>query len=93
MRLTPNVVILRKHIQCGRSNMIVWFMFTIYGLQVDGYTGQVWISVHLVTSDGQPHYHSIHGPGSTKVPCKEMKLQGVPAVQVMVAPDTDMTAM
>ena len=73
--------------------MIVWFMFTIYGLQVDGYTGQVWISVHLVTSDGQPHYHSIHGPGSTKVPCKEMKLQGVPAVQVMVAPDTDMTAM
>lgn len=63
-------------------------------MQVEGYTGQVWITVYLVTSSGQPHYHSIHGPGSTKVPCKEMKLDGgIPAVQVMVAPDSDMTAM
>lgn len=50
--------------------------------------------MHLTTSSGMPHYHSIHGPGSTKVPCKETTLPGgVPAVQVMVAPDTNMTAV
>ena len=36
------------------------------------YSGPVWITVYLVTSSGQQHYHSIHGPGSTKVPCKEV---------------------
>lgn len=64
-----------------------------------GYDEAVWITVHLTTSSGVPHYHSIHGPGSTKVPCKETTLPGevptipVPAVQVMVAPDTNMTAV
>ena len=59
-----------------------------------GYSGPVWITIHLVTSAGIPHYHSIRGPGSTKVPCKEVVLPGsVPAVQVMVASDTEMTAV
>ncbi|XP_048589693.1 uncharacterized protein LOC5512203 isoform X1 [Nematostella vectensis] len=63
-------------------------------VKVLGYSGSVWITVHLVTSSGQPHYHSIHGPGSTKVPCKEFLLPGeIPAVQVLVEPDCDMTAI
>ncbi|KAL9971654.1 hypothetical protein ACROYT_G017850 [Oculina patagonica] len=67
---------------------------TFPAVKVTGYDEAVWITVHLTTSSGVPHYHSIHGPGSTKVPCKETTLPGgVPAVQVMVAPDTNMTAV
>ena len=72
-------------------------MFTIVlfsSSQVTGYNDAIWITVHLTTSGGVPHYHSIHGPGSTKVPCKETTLPGgVPAVQVMVGPDSNMTAV
>lgn len=70
---------------------------TFPAVKVTGYDEAVWITVHLTTSSGVPHYHSIHGPGSTKVPCRETTLPGVlpavPAVQVMVAPDTNMTAV
>ncbi|XP_044176436.1 nuclear factor of activated T-cells, cytoplasmic 4-like isoform X4 [Acropora millepora] len=63
-------------------------------VKVTGYSDAIWITVHLTTSGGIPHYHSIHGPGSTKVPCKETTLEGgVPAVQVMVGPDSNMTAV
>lgn len=67
---------------------------TFPAVKITGYDQAVWITVHLTTSSGMPHYHSIHGPGSTKVPCKETTLPGgIPAVQVMVAPDTNMTAV
>ncbi|XP_068702546.1 nuclear factor of activated T-cells, cytoplasmic 2-like isoform X2 [Montipora foliosa] len=63
-------------------------------VKVTGYNDAIWITVHLTTSGGVAHYHSIHGPGSTKVPCKETTLEGgVPAVQVMVGPDSSMTAV
>jgi len=63
-------------------------------IKVSGHNGPVWITVYLVTSSGLPHYHSIHGPGSTKVPCKEITLPGgIPAVQLMVDPDSKMTAV
>jgi len=63
-------------------------------IKVSGYNGPVWITVYLTTSSGLPHYHSIHGPGSTKVPCKEITLPGgIPAVQLMVDPDSKMTAI
>lgn len=66
----------------------------LFSPQVTGYNDAIWITVHLTTSGGVPHYHSIHGPGSTKVPCKETTLPGgVPAVQVMVGPDSNMTAV
>ena len=52
------------------------------------------MTVYLATTNGTPHFHLLCGPGSTKLPCRDTKLpDGVDAIQVLVGPETDMTAV
>lgn len=45
------------------------------------------LNVFVVTSDYEPHLHSATGPGSSKVPCQEVKLDdGTTAIQMIMKP-------
>ncbi|XP_028400008.1 uncharacterized protein LOC114523322 [Dendronephthya gigantea] len=62
--------------------------------QVKGYNEPLWVTVYLATSNGTPHFHLLCGPGSTKLPCQNTTLlDGVGAIQVLVGPETEMTAV
>ena len=61
---------------------------------MNGYSGSVLMTVFLVTECGEPHLHSITGPGSTKTVCKEVTLDGnIPAIQTVIGPEQNMTAV
>eukprot|EP00794_Sanderia_malayensis_P007472 gene7472-8301_t len=63
-------------------------------VKVNGYTGNVVMTVFLVTDNGEPHLHSITGPGSTKTTCKEVKLKdNITGIQTWIGPDQNMTAV
>eukprot|EP00795_Rhopilema_esculentum_P000093 gene93-9705_t len=63
-------------------------------VRVNGYSGSVLMTVYLVTECGEPHLHSITGPGSTKTMCKEVTLEGnVSAIQTWIGPEQNMTAV
>eukprot|EP00112_Aurelia_sp_Birch-Aquarium-sp1_P017946 Seg4215.1 transcript_id=Seg4215.1/GoldUCD/mRNA.D3Y31 product="Nuclear factor of activated T-cells 5" protein_id=Seg4215.1/GoldUCD/D3Y31 len=63
-------------------------------VRVNGYSGSVIMTVFLVTECGEPHLHSITGPGSTKTVCKEITLDGnIPAIQTVLGPEQNMTAV
>lgn len=52
------------------------------------------MTVYLATSNGTPHFHLLCGPGSTKLPCRNITLKDeVTAIQVLVGPETEMTAV
>ncbi|XP_046851976.1 nuclear factor of activated T-cells 5-like isoform X2 [Xenia sp. Carnegie-2017] len=61
---------------------------------VQGYNAPLWVTVYLATSNGTPHFHLLCGPGSTKLPCRNITLKDeVTAIQVLVGPETEMTAV
>ena len=52
------------------------------------------MTVYLVTECGEPHLHSITGPGSTKTVCNEVTLEGnISAIQTVIGPEQNMTAV
>ncbi len=52
------------------------------------------MTVFLVTESGEPHLHSITGPGSTKTPCKEVTLKdNINGIQTLIGPEQNMTAV
>ncbi len=56
--------------------------------------GNVVITVFLVTENGEPHLHSITGPGSTKTICKDVTLKdGTSGIQTWIGPEQNMTAV
>lgn len=63
-------------------------------IRVNGYSGSVLMTVYLVTECGEPHLHSITGPGSTKTVCNEVTLEGnISAIQTVIGPEQNMTAV
>ena len=74
------------------------FLYTnclhIFFKQIQGYSSPLWVTVYLATNTGTPHFHLLCGPGSTKLPCRNILLpNGIPAIQVFVSPESGMTAM
>lgn len=59
-------------------------------IKIEGYVGDVVITVFVVTREDEPHLHTATGPGSTKAPCKEVTLKdGTPAIQMLMKPEDE----